>query len=375
MAQRTAPDLSAYAVDLGIRHRPGFVVSVQLCTWELVVFRVDASSGGQTFYVAKVHDDVPGFLRRVDAGRVDTELLRALRRPPRRRLVRRPQPSRRLRMGVEHEYVVRDGTQVLDFRAVVSTLQLGVRADPTDPHAQRCSWGGVVTADGREAEVATPPVTVQPGAPAQVAALAEVGHTSLAAALGSRVTLEGYSTHLNVSASPRGDRSLARRFATVFAPSLMLLLDHTGSPGLLVRPRPGRLELGGDHAAGLDLEVALTFALGGALACRPFAWQRARRLSVEVTLEAAVERYGWYVDRRAFGADLYGLGRETPLRRTHPGGKISSATVSAGQHLDDTWRVARASLAGRLAEDELAKVDAVVGGSAPLPRPQEGVAS
>ncbi|CAN7278660.1 hypothetical protein [Knoellia sp. LjRoot47] len=367
-------DPAAYAVDLRPRHRSTFVVTTAMCSWDLVVFRVEPASGGRPVFVAKPGEEVPSFVAALDRGELDEDLVRALRRPPRRRLVRAPRPRRGIRLGVEHEFVVSREEEVVDVRDLLADLDLGVRADPTDPRAQRCPWGGVVTADGREAEIATPAVVLGPGSPAMVRALTDVGLDVLATALRSRLepemALAGYSTHLNVTAPRRGARAHARRFASVFAPSLMLLLDRPTSPGLLVRPRPGRLELGGEFCAGTDLEVALTFAAGAVLASRGPAWARARRLQVEVVLEPARERYGWYVDRRAVGCDLYTLGREAPLRRLH-----TSTSVSAGLHLEQTWELARAALAGRLSAPELALVDAVVGGDTPLPRPQDGVAS
>lgn len=380
MGDRTRPDLSGYALDLRPRARPGFSVRPHLCTWDLVVLRVEAVGGGSPVFVAKDDGGVRDFLRDLDAGRLDADLLAALRRPPRRRLGR--PPRRRLgrgprrgsgrRLGIEHEYRVHGADGPIDVRDHLDDLDLGVRADPTDPHAQRGPWGGVVTADGAEAEVATPPVTVAPGAVAEVAGLAAAGRDVLAEALGHGHRLEGYSTHLNVSAPRRGDVRLATRFATTFAPPLMLLLDRTTSPGLLVRPRPGRLELGGEFADGADLEVALTFALGAVLASA--ARGRGRRqvtgLRVEVDLEPARERFGWYVDRSAVGCDLYALGRTAPLRLVAAGGSIT-----AGEHLERTWELARARLVGVLDDEAIGLVDDVVTGSAPLPRPQDGVAS
>lgn len=363
-------DLSSHEVDLRMRRRPGFTVRAQTCTWEVVVLRVEPLNGGPSVFVAQPHERLRAFMADLDAGRRDADLAAALRHPPRRQLRRPPRTKQRLRTGVEHEYVVEGPSGRVDVRAIVDGLELGVRADPTDPHAQRCPWGGVVTADGPEAEVATPPVDVAPGAVAQVVALAAAGRTALAEALGDGYRLEGYSTHLNVSAPRRGDQRLALCFATVFAPSLMLLLDRPTSPGLLVRPRPGRLELGGEFADGRALGVALTFAIGGTLAAASMSRRVAHGLAVDVSLQAAVERYGWYVDRRAFGCDLYALGREAPLRATGSGERRS-----AGAHLERTWDRARAALAGVVGESELAAVDAVVTGSVLLPRAQDGVAS
>jgi hypothetical protein len=265
---------------------------------------------------------------------------------------------------VEHEYVVRGPGGVLDFRTLVDTLDLGVRADPTDPHAHRGSWGGVVTADGAEAEVATPPVTIGPGATGAVAALARSGRTALEERLGTGIRLEGYSTHVNVSAPRRGDRALALRFAHVFAPSLMLLLDRTDSPGLLVRPRPGRLELGGEFADDADLAVALTFAVGGVLASLRMRRREEEALAVELRLERAVERFGWFVSRHAPGHDLYARGRDTLLTPAAGGPRRA-----AGEHLALTWAAARLALVGVVDAAELAAVDAVVGDDRRLPRP------
>ncbi len=364
-----AADLPSYALDLGTRERPGFTVRVEACTWDIVVFRVAPAGDGRSVVVARAADEVRGFLRDLDAGRLDSELGRALRRPPRRLLTRPPRRPTTLRAGVEHEYRVLSDRGPVDARAIIDDLDLGPRVDPTDPHAHRGPWGGVITADGAEAEVATPPVLLGPGAVATVAALAHRGRAVLDDALGDDRWLEGYSTHLNVSAPRRGDRRVATRFARVFAAPLMLLLDRSTSPGLLVRPRPGRLELGGEFADSTELEVALTFAIGAALASRSA--RPLRGLALDVDLEPARERYGWYVDRRAFGADLYTLGRSTPLRLSGSG-----ATILAGRHLEVTWSAARPRLVGLLGADELALVDAVVGSSEPLPRPsQDGVAS
>ncbi len=92
---------------------------------------------------------------------------------------------------MEHESAVRGPDGPVDFRTVVDTLDLGVRADPRTPTRKRCPWGGVVTADGMEAEVATPPVDIAPGVAAQVVALAEKGRSVLEEALGDGHALEG----------------------------------------------------------------------------------------------------------------------------------------------------------------------------------------
>ena len=70
----------------------------------------------------------------------------------------------------------------------------------------------------------------------------------------------------------------------------------------------------------------------------------------------ALQRFGWYVDRRAFGPDLYDRGRDTRL-----------GTVTAGDVLDRLWRAGRRHAAEVLDEAELDLVDRTVTGRSPLP--------
>jgi hypothetical protein len=61
-------------------------------------------------------------------------------------------------LGLELEFSVRSarGGRV-DFGSLIHRLALdGTALDPGDPNAYRCSWGGVITGDGAEAEIATP---------------------------------------------------------------------------------------------------------------------------------------------------------------------------------------------------------------------------
>ncbi|HEX2576425.1 MAG TPA: hypothetical protein VHK88_08765, partial [Aquihabitans sp.] len=200
-----------------------------------------------TVFVVRRGPEVDAFLAELDAGALDAALARALRRRRPRRLRNRPRGAARrgVSVGIEHEYRIVDptGGQV-DARTVLHDLGLdGVRADPSDPNAYRCPWGGVVTCDGPEVEVATAPFRAEPGVVDRVVAQAADGRAVLEALLPAGHVLEGFSTHVSVSMPRHGDDRLARRYASTFAPALMLLLDGPASPGLLVRPRPGRLEL------------------------------------------------------------------------------------------------------------------------------------
>ena len=244
----------------------------------------------------------------------------------------------------------------------------GRRLDPSDPNAYRCEWGGALTCDGAEAEVAAPPVRVGPGFSRSVEGWACVAGDELRSVLGEGFSLEGYSTHLSVAIDSRlGDR-VARVYSQHFAPAVMLLTSHEKTPGLLVRPRPARLELGTEYVAGAHLRGAAVFAVGSVIASvraasAPF-HRRARTglpPMLQVRTQPAVERYGLYVDRAAFGEDLFRGGRDTMLYRT------SGRSITAQQHLEVAWECAREALEGLAAPDDLEATELMVVARLPLP--------
>lgn len=263
--------------------------------------------------------------------------------------------------GVEHEYEVRDARgAVLDFGSVVDGLGLGRRLDPGDPHAHRGPWGGVVTADGREAEVVSPPVPIGPSAADVVHAYAVAGRRHLEDHLPDGAGLTGYSTHISTAVPDAAVRRVAALVVRHLSPALMLLLDRRTSPGLLVRPRPGRLELCGEFAQGpvLRLAVAVVVAAGQLCAAdRPGLPARLR-----LRTERSKQRFGTYVDRSAFGPDLYADGRAALLRRR-------GGTIAAGEHLAEVLALLDDRLL--LADDDRAALSAVVTGDLPLPCERE----
>lgn len=272
--------------------------------------------------------------------------------------------------GVEHEYEVHDAAgAVVDFRTVVDTLELGRRLDPGDRHAHRGPWGGVVTADGREAEVVSPPVPVGPDAAAAVHAHAVAGRAHLAGRLPGGWSLTGYSTHISAAV----DDDVVRRTATLvvrhLSPALMLLLDRRTSPGLLVRPRPGRLEVCGEFAQGRALRHVVAVVVAAAQSCSASARSRRPDLPPRLRLrtERAKERFGTYVDRSAFGGDLYAEGRAALLRRR-------GGTVTAGALLADVVALLDDRLRTLLSPDDLAALHAVAADDEPLPCEQETLA-
>jgi len=272
--------------------------------------------------------------------------------------------------GVEHEYRVLDGAAQLDFARFVHELGFdGLRLDPTDPNAYRMPSGGLITADGREAEIATAPVPLRPGCTEEIEWRTGVARHTLQSALPARVRLDGYSTHLNVEIDDGDVVAAGHLFTRHFAPAMMLLLDRRASPGLLVRPRCGRLELGGEYCEGDQLRTAAVFAAAGALTCASAVRDRDARQHLPPRVRARVRpaniRAGWYVDRRAFGADLYEHGRATPLRVD------GRPRWRAQDHLTDAWMVARPAAEGLFAPSELALVDDAITGVRPLPLEHE----
>lgn len=261
-------------------------------------------------------------------------------------------------IGVEREYDVLGEAGPVDARRIWSGLpDPGAALDPGDPNARRGPSGGVLTADGRHAEVATPPVVLRSGCTAEVLALAAAGQRHLAAQLpGYR--LRGYSTHISVEVNDRRVVAVARLIARRLALPIMLGLDRADSPGLLVRPRPGRLEIGGEFVAGDQLRVAVGLTVGMVLLAEHSLGARRFRLPSlpRAEIAPAVERFGWYVDRRGFGPDLYDLGRDTRL-----------GAVTAGDVMDRLWRAGRRYAAKVLDESELDLVDRTVDRRSPIP--------
>ncbi len=265
-------------------------------------------------------------------------------------------------VGVEHEFRVLRGAEQVPFLQLLVGLELGQRRlEPSDPNACTLESGTALTCDGDEAEIAIAPVPVGPGFARKAAWRAAADGARLGSTLPADLRLSGYSTHLSVATPPSVDEQVATVVASRFAVPLMLLMDRAHSPGLLVRPRPGRTEIGGEYVAGDRLAAALCFALGAVR------WGIARAQrgteafpAVRTTVVADPERFGWYVDRRAFGADLYSGGRDAQVNW---GGR----TVRAQHVLQAAWEETRPLVAGDADPAELAAVDDAVSGDAPLP--------
>jgi hypothetical protein len=355
-------------IDFAPRARAGLTLRAHTLTWHHALFAL--TRGERTVYLLRDHADASEFLSAFDSGDLDGELHGVLDAPPRARLSRRvarryaPRIVTGTLVGLEHEYSLftANGDMQVDFGRLIHTLPVdGVRADPADPNAYRCPWGGVLTCDGKEAEVAIPPVVVESGFVTAALQIADAGEETLSN-LVPELRLDGYSTHVSVSLRVRDDRRFSRSYAQTFAPALMLLMDRTRSPGMLVRPRPGRLELCGEFVAGNAARAALAFAVGSVRALARMHRTERRDLAVRTRIEPAVERYGCYVDRTAFGPDLYAAGRSASLTP-----RRAKQALTAQRHLERTWALARAELVDIATADDLAAADSVVAGRTPLP--------
>ena len=242
--------------------------------------------------------------------------------------------------GIEQEYgVLVDGRQV-EFGDLIDQVAPpgSLRRFAFDNRARIVRSGAIWTVDAPHAEVATPPRPLRPGIASRLAddALAEreALRRRLRSVVPGRVELRGYSTHLNAFADDVDGWDLVWRVAVTYAPALMLLAERRGSPGLLVRPRPRRLEIGTEYLETReDLVAASVVTLAVAIA----AWRECRGEPVDALAAPAApaapsapaaldgtrllspwQRPGWFVPLFHCGARLGGNGRRRASR--HAGG-------------------------------------------------------
>ena len=170
-------------------------------------------------------------------------------------------PVQRRRLGVERELSLWRGKEAVDFRQLIDVIAGHLAPlDPGDPRARRLPSGVALTADGREAELATPPLPVSFDTPRQIDALLRTERTELRdlVALHGVGRISGFSTHLNVSVPDRRAVKIGRQFAATCALGLAAITEPARSLGVFVRPRRGRLEFGCEYVEGNPLVAALT---------------------------------------------------------------------------------------------------------------------
>jgi hypothetical protein len=247
-------------------------------------------------------------------------------------------------LGLEQEFLVR-GTagERVDFRQLLPALELpGAAIDPGDRFARRMPSGIVITADVNEAEIALPPLRRRKDFAATLARRAEFALATLDGGLPPELELEGYSTHLSVSMLDAINDEVCQLYARTFAAAAILLTDAADSNGILIRPRPGRTEIGVDYLVGAWLRVAALFVTASVRACAAAVAGRAVALPavLQVRVDDGVERFGWYVDRTAFGGDLLVNGRATPLATA------DGRAMNGQEALADAWAAVQPWLDG-----------------------------
>jgi hypothetical protein len=214
-------------------------------------------------------------------------------------------------VGVEHELCVWAGDDQVDFRHVLPRVVEGLRAlDPGDPRARRLPSGVMLTADGREAELATPPVRWGGVAPATIDALLAAERSVLARRVAEEAGAEritGFSTHVNVGVPDDRVVDIGHALTRYAGLATAVVAEPASSSGLLVRPRRGRLEVGGEYAEGAHLVAWVTF-LGSAIAAL-LADTAPPDVPPPVTV-ASREKFGWYLPVEGAYAALLGDPRE-----------------------------------------------------------------
>jgi hypothetical protein len=216
-----------------------------------------------------------------------------------------------LRVGVEHELRIWSGSTQLDFRQLLPAVAGELRAlDPGDPRARRLPSGLVLTADGREAELVTPPVLWDASAPGKVDDMLAAERAELAtrvADLAGADRLTGFSTHVNLTVPDERVVDVGRRFALGCGLATVLVAEPASSAGLLVRPRRGRLEIGGEYAEGEHLVALVTFV--GAAVSALLAGDDPPHWLPAPTIVPAREKFGWFLPPEGPYADLLERGR------------------------------------------------------------------
>ena len=170
-------------------------------------------------------------------------------------------PARTTRIGVAHRLCLWHDQDRVDVRSVIDRFATGSGPlDPADPVARRLPSDSTLSVEGDEAVLASPPVPIGPGVPEQIDDLLRDERTGLrdnASAYG--VTgVSGSATCLSISVPDESVVGVGLTFVESCLLALATVVEPATSPGLLVRPRRGRLEIGGGYVEGSDLVAGLT---------------------------------------------------------------------------------------------------------------------
>ena len=238
-------------------------------------------------------------------------------------------PSAELNMGfvlgVEQEYDLFAGNRQLDFREFFGqvTAQGGSVPFRNCDSAAILDAGYMLACDGREAEFATAPINSRGDGCLRLAREVLRCRKHMLNLLRGLPGLEirGYSTHLNISVPLGREEELAKALSRTVAPALILLMEGRQSPGLLIRPRRGRLEIGSEYIDGEDQLAAAGVLLTGAVRAylrNEWTWKQFPRLKLTHWEEANI-RPGIYLPHDAYGQSIYEHGRSAELELENGG--------------------------------------------------------
>ncbi len=259
-------------------------------------------------------------------------------------VTRASQPA--LKLGVEQEFDLFDGQRRLDFQALFPRLIAGGRCVPfrNSESAVILEAGYMLGCDGQEAEIATAPISLHAAGPLRLAR--EVtrcrGHMLALLQRAGVPEVRGYSTHLSISVPAGRERELAEALSVTVAPALVLLMESRSSPGMLLRTRRGRLEIGSEYIDDEQQLAAAAVFLAGSVHAFLYdeeTWRQFPRLRL-VRWEEATIRPGIYLPRDAYGESIHDLGRLANLELQDGG------TLDAGALLEICTRLVLRELEG-----------------------------
>lgn len=268
--------------------------------------------------------------------------------------------ARPMMVGIEQEFDLSDGERDLDFRGLYPHIVAKARAFPfrNSDGAALVEAGYMLGCDGKEAEFATAPIHLEndgPVAAAREAIRCRIHMLQLLRGVGVPV-IRGYSTHLSVSVPAGREPEIAQALSFTIGPALVMLLEARSSPGLLLRPRRGRIEVGSEYVDDeRQLAAAITLLAGAvhAYLSNEERWNQLPRLKRAKWEEANI-RPGIYLPRDAYGESIHDLGTHAQLELEDGG------CVEAGDLLRVCGDLAIAELAGVVDEHSLRALAGVI---------------
>lgn len=263
-------------------------------------------------------------------------------------------------LGVEQEFELFDRGRPIDFR---TEFPRAIGRAASIPF-RNCDSAAIVEAgymlccDGRDAEFATAPIELRGSGPIDLANEVLRCRTHMLEALRKqgRREVRGYSTHLSISVPAGRERELAEAAAARIGPALILLMEGPRSPGLLIRTRRGRLEIGSEYMDDPQRLAAAIVLLAGAVHARlnnQPAWEQLPQLKL-MHWEEAVTRPGIYLPQDAYGESIHDLGGAARLE-LEGGGKIGAAAV-----LEACAALAKRELEGLISPEACRSLDRVL---------------